>query len=53
MLLSLLVWAGAFFAFIRLTRQGLARRALPFALLAAGPFCCSSAELRPARRCCG
>jgi hypothetical protein len=39
MLLSLLVWAGAFLAFIRLTRQGLGRRALPFALLAAGPFC--------------
>jgi hypothetical protein len=39
MLLSLLVWAGAFLAFIRLTRQGLARRALPFVLLAAGPFC--------------
>lgn len=39
MLLSLLVWAGAFLAFIRLTRQGLARRALPFALLAAAPFC--------------
>jgi hypothetical protein len=39
MLLSLLVWGGAFFAFVRLTRRGLARRALPFALLAAGPFC--------------
>jgi hypothetical protein len=39
MLLSFLVWAGAFLAFVRLTRQGLARRALPFALLAAGPFC--------------
>jgi hypothetical protein len=39
MLLSLLVWAGAFIAFIRLTRQGLARRALPFALLSLAPFC--------------
>jgi hypothetical protein len=38
MLLSLLVWVGAFVAFVRLTRQGLARRALPFALLAIAPF---------------
>jgi hypothetical protein len=36
--LAFFVWGGAALAFIRLSRQGLARRALPFALLGIAPF---------------